>query len=325
MTYEIAERKAVPMVIALAGTSGSGKTYSALLMAAGIAGESGKVGFIDTELGRGSMYADDPDIITAMPNGKYFIKNLTEPFSPKKYSAAIKEAIEAKVDVLVIDSATHWWEGSGGCQDIAENNKLGGMPNWAMAKMEHKKLMNLLMQCPMHIIFCLRAREKSKPVKVTDKNGNAKIEIVNEGLQPIHEKNFMFEMTLSMMFSEENPGKPTITKCPKPLLPLFAGKQNLITKEIGKKLKDWSAGGASIDMQIRNLKREFRDVASMGSHTLQSMFDRLKKEDESTLKVVWTPDFAEEIKGLAKEADILVAQQIEEETQNLEPKKLFED
>lgn len=301
MTFEVAKREAVPLMIALAGTSGSGKTYSALLMAAGIAGD-GKVGLIDTEAGRGSMYADDPDIINAMPDGKYYVEKLTEPFTPEKYANAIRGAIKAGIKVLVIDSATHEWEGFGGCQDIAENNKLRGMPNWAMAKMHHKKLMNLLTQCPMHIIFCLRAREKSKPVKNPD---TGKTEIVEFGMQPIQEKNFMYEMTLSMMLKDDAPGKPILTKCPKPLLHLFTGDQAIITKDVGKKLCAWSEGGEAVDMKLRNLKRECREAAMSGSISLDNFFKGLGQEDKQLIAKFTNKEFQTEVRSLAEDADNL--------------------
>lgn len=315
MTIREAKRQAIPLLIAIAGTSGSGKTYSALSMAAGLAG-GGKVGFLDSELGRGSMYADDEELMSLMPENKYNISDITEPFTPAKYVRSIKEFIDFGCKVLVIDSISHAWDGYGGCQDIAENNKLRGMPNWALAKMEHKKMMNVLTQCPMHIIFCLRAREKTKPMK----NDQGKIEMVECGLSPIQEKNFMYEMTLSMMLDSEMPGKPKITKCPKPLLSLFVGEQALITKEIGEKLKNWSDGGESIDAQLRNLKREFRDAASLGSSFLQSLHSRIKEENGDLLKKVWTTDFAEEVKNLAKDSDSLNSDHEEEE-----PKKLFKE
>jgi hypothetical protein len=317
MTFQVAKREAVPMMLALAGTSGSGKTYSALLVAAGIAGESGKVGFIDTEAGRGSMYADDPDIIAAMPGGQYYIQRLTEPFTPDKYTKAIKEAIAAGITVLVVDSASHEWEGFGGCQDIAENNKLRGMPNWAKAKMEHKKLMNSLTQCPMHIVFCLRAREKTKPVKGSD----GKVEMVQMGMQPIQEKNFMYEMTLSMLLEDSAPGKPIITKCPKPLLHLFTGEQAIITKDIGEKLKAWADGGASVDMVLRNLKRECREAAMFGSERLDKFFKDMDKSDKALLAKLTDAEFQTEVRSLATEADAVNSEGNDEE----QPTKLFNE
>jgi len=313
--FEVAKRESVPLMVALAGTSGSGKTYSALLMAAGIAGENGKVGFIDTEAGRGSMYADDPDIINAMPNGQYFIQKLTEPFTPQKYADAIRAAIKADINVLVIDSASHEWEGFGGCQDIAENNKLRGMPNWAKAKMEHKRLINMLTQCPMHIIFCLRAREKTRPMK----NDKGKVEMVEMGMQPIQEKNFMYEMTFSMLLEDQAPGKPIITKCPKPLVHLFTGEQAIITKDVGQKLKAWAEGGVSVDMKLRNLKRECRGAAMNGSTALDGFFKRLSKDDKGIVAKLTDKEFQNEVRSLAQEADRIEADNEEQ------PTKLFEE
>lgn len=316
MTYEVAKREAVPLMLALAGTSGSGKTYSALLMAAGVAGKDGKVGFIDTEAGRGSMYADDPDIIAAMPDGKYYIQRLTEPFTPEKYRNAIADAVKAGVTALVVDSASHEWEGFGGCCDIAENNKLRGLPNWAKAKLEHKRLMNSLTQCPMHVIFCLRAREKTKPTKGDD----GKIEMVEMGMQPIQEKNFMYEMTLSMMLHESAPGKPIITKCPKPLMHLFTGDQALITKAVGEKLKAWADGGESVDMRLRNLKRDCRDAAMMGNAQLDRHFKFMDKSDKELLTKLTNAEFQAEVRALAAEADSAAAQEEPEQ-----PTKLFDN
>lgn len=317
MPFQEAKREAVPLMISLAGPSGSGKTYSAMKLAAGIAGPTGKVGFIDTEAGRGSMYADDPDIISIMPGGKYFIQSLTEPFTPKKYQANIREAINEGMSVLVIDSASHEWEGFGGCQDIAENNKLRGMPNWAMAKMEHKKLMNMLTQCPMHVIFCLRAREKSKPVKNPE---TGKTEILECGMQPIQEKNFMYEMTLSMLLDADAPGKPIITKCPKPLRHLFTGDEAIITEDIGVKLREWSEGGNAVDMKLRNLMRECREAAMQGSIKMEDFFRSITNGDKGLLRKLTTQEFQEEVRSLATEADNIMAG---DETNHEPTTKLF--
>src|SRR5262245_5085176 len=100
--------------------------------------------------------------------------------------------------------------------------------------MEHKRMMNRLLASDMHVIFCLRAGEKVKFVKVM-KDGREKEEIVPIGLQAIQEKNFVFEMTLSLLLDEKTHA-PEVTKCPEPL-PLFQSKQPLITKEMGVKLR----------------------------------------------------------------------------------------
>lgn len=295
MQIKKAKRQAVPMLISIASPSGYGKTYSALLMASGLVGDNGKVGFIDTEKGRGSMYADDADLLSSLPQG-YDVIEVEEPFTPEKYIEAIRAFKD--YDVIVIDSGTHEWEGSGGCQDIAENNKLRSLPNWAKAKMEHKKFMNCLTQASQHIIVCLRAREKTKPEKI-----NGKIEMVECGIQPVCEKNFMFEMTLSMMLAENH--KPILTKCPKPLKPLFEGEQAIITKALGEKLKAWSEGGELIDKELRGLKESLKSKSMLGYKIYSDFAAKLTEKEKELLKNGVDRSFWSECKYLYEEADAI--------------------
>jgi hypothetical protein len=278
MTFTItpAKRKAVPMLISLSGVSGSGKTYSALLLAAGLAGK-GPVGFLDTENGRGSMYADSPGIMAALSDG-YEIAEMKEPFTPSRYSEAVEAFEEHGCKVLVIDSMTHEWEGHGGCSDLAENNKLKGTPNWILAKREHKRMMNHLLASGMHLIFCLRAREKIKVAR----EEKGKEQFIPIGLQPIQEKNFTFEMTLSLLL-EEGTHRPIVTKCPEPLLPLFVGEQPLVTKEMGRKLRAWAEGGAPAVEDPETLFRQGVEYAAQGTAAYVEFWDTLTGKQRSIL------------------------------------------
>lgn len=249
MQFMKAVRKASPMLISVSGVSGSGKTYGSLLLAAGIAGPSGRVGFIDTENGRGSMYADEPGIMAALPNG-YEIAQLDAPYSPDRYIEAIEAAEKAGMNVLVIDSATHEWEGIGGCAEIAETKKMRGMPNWSLAKMLHKRFMNHCLSTNMHLIFCLRAREKTRIVKNA---ATGKEEFVNDGVQPICEKNFVFEQTVSLMVDEKT-HFATPVKVPKPLVNLFPGAK-MLTKEDGERIRQWNETGSALNPFEQLLKR----------------------------------------------------------------------
>ncbi|MCE9567457.1 MAG: ATP-binding protein [Planctomycetes bacterium] len=289
-----AVRKSVPMLISLAGVSGSGKTYSALLLAAGLAG-NGKVGFLDTENGRGSMYADSPGIQAALPQG-YQIAEMREPFAPSRYTDAVMAFQDAGCRVLVIDSMTHEWEGYGGCSDIAENNKLRGMPNWAKAKTEHKRMMNHLLACQMHVVFCLRARDKVKIAKVM-KDGREREEVIPIGLQPIQEKNFTFEMTLSLML-DEHTHRPTVTKCPEPLLSLFQGDQPLITKKMGENLRAWSEAAPAPKADPKALADQALAYAGQGTAAYQDFWKTLTGTQQKELL-----SRHEEFKELGRMAD----------------------
>ena len=181
-----AERSGSRIVIGISGQSGSGKTLTALKMARGMVDKPEEIGFLDSENGRGRLYSGELD-------GPFMHADLYAPFSPARYRQAIEEFQEAGVKVLVIDSGSHEWEGEGGCNDIAEQPLLQGkaMADWKRAKSEHKKFMSALLQSNMHIIVCLRAREK------TSFKNPKKPESL--GLHAVCEKDFMFEMTVSMM------------------------------------------------------------------------------------------------------------------------------
>lgn len=257
-------------IIGIAGVSGSGKTYTALQLARGMVSKSSEIGFLDTENKRGSLYADILD-------GPFMIGDLYPPFSPKRYAEAIKEFQESGVKVLVIDSVSHEWEGEGGCDDIANLSLESGkkMANWIGAKREHKSFMNTLLQCNMHIICCLRAREKtdfknpSKPVSL--------------GIQPVCEKNFMFEMTASMLMHDEGK-KQTFLKIPSFLKEAFGDGKNYINQETGKKVMQWIDEGEKEDPEVTRIKSELLMTCEMGVTGLLALWNTLTPEMQTKMK-----------------------------------------
>jgi hypothetical protein len=269
-----AKRKAVPALISLSGTSGSGKTLSGLLMAAGLAG-SGKVGMIDAENGRGTLYEDDPLVRAALPGGYDYVP-ITPPYSPARYVEAIRAMEAAGVDVCLIDSTSHEWEGEGGCSDIAETKKLKGMPNWALAKREHKKFLAYCLSSRMHLIFCLRAREKTVIVK--DENG--KEQFVPKGIQPVAEKNFVFEMLLSLSFDDGTHHYQGV-KVPKMLAGIVKGGE-LITKAHGEAIRQWLEGGAVL-APGELLQKRARSAAECGMKEYSALFGALPADQKRIL------------------------------------------
>lgn len=269
-----AKRGESKAIIGIAGVSGSGKTYTALQIARGMVDKPSEIGFLDTENKRGSLYADILD-------GDFLIADLYPPFSPKRYSEAIKEFQEAGVKVLVIDSVSHEWEGEGGCDDIANLpiQQGGKMANWIGAKREHKGFMNVLLQCNMHIICCIRARDKVKIEKI-----NGRQEFVPIGLQPLCEKNFMFEMTASLMM--ENEGKSQkFLKLPSFLMGAFGNGQGYLGQQTGKDIMAWINTGEKQDPEVTRLKSEMQLACEQGMEALVKVWNtvptHLKKQLES--------------------------------------------
>lgn len=233
-TVETAVRQGARLLIQLSGVSGSGKTFSALQLAHGLAGgDASKIVGIDTENRRMSLNAD------CLPGGARFrIINFFAPFSPDRYIAAIDAAVDAGAEVIVIDSVTHEWESEGGCEWIANQTRF---PDWKRAKALHKRFMTHMLQSPAHIIACTRAREK---VDFTDPKNPRPL-----GIQPIQEKNFSFEATVSLMMHDQGL-RQDVLKCPADLQAVLGRGEGYITAADGAALRSWVDGGAPVDPEV---------------------------------------------------------------------------
>lgn len=299
---EEARREGARLVLGFGGISGGGKTATALQVAWGMANyDSKKVGFICTENRRGRLYSDA--LKDAQGNiHRFLIGDLQPPFSPARYIEAIQEFVKAGVEVLVIDSVSHEWEGQGGCEDIAHAPGRDGQtpknPRWNDAKREHKSFMNALLQSPVHVIVCLRAREKVKLVK-----NNGKTEYEPQGVLPIQEKNFTFELTASMMLW--NGGKARdVLKCPAELEPIFGRTGELVdgytdadgvqhtwlTADAGKRLREWVDGGNQVDESVKRARDSLQLVCEQGMEALKAAWGALPKKIQKAIGPNGCPD-----------------------------------
>lgn len=256
MSYDFrpAVRTRTSILIALAGTTGTGKTFTALKLATGLAGPTGRIAVIDTEAGRALHYADQ---------FRFDHLDIKPPFRPQTYRDAIVAAEEAGYDVIVIDSMSHEYEGEGGILEWADELLAGGEKspgNWKEPKAAHKRMMNRLVQCRAHLIFCLRAEEKMllEQVPQTNDDGSprmwkgkqsmktvvtpAKDRPVEERWQPICEKRFMYEMTVSFLLLPEKPGVGMAVKLQEQHRPFFPDGQR-IGEASGQGLGAWARGG----------------------------------------------------------------------------------
>lgn len=267
-----AVRAGSKIVLGISGQSGSGKTLTALYIARGMVDHAGEIGFLDTENGRGSLYANELD-------APFLIADLHYPFSPARYSQAIKEFQDAGVKVLVIDSTSHEWES--GCMEIAEApmitpnqyGKLSKMADWKKAKSEHKKFMTTLLQSDMHIISCIRAAEKTdfkdpkKPVSL--------------GIQPLCEKNFMFEMTASIMMFNEGMHQQHL-KIPKDLKPVFGDGNGYLGIDTGKGIAAWLNSG-DCDKELESWRNKMQLASNDGCEALKAAWLAMPQDAQTKL------------------------------------------
>lgn len=148
-----AEQAAIKMGIY--GPPGSGKTFTALLIAEGLATTSGKrVAYVDTERGTDFYCKAVPERKIhpeAFDFDALYTRAITEILS------SVRSLPEDEYGVIVLDSVTHIWEACiaayGGRQTSA-----GTIPMhaWGKIKKPYKDLMSILLSSPMHVIFCGR-------------------------------------------------------------------------------------------------------------------------------------------------------------------------
>lgn len=247
-TFRRGIRENVQLIIALAGGTGSGKTYTAMRLASGIAG--GKpFAVIDTEAGRAKHYAD----AFTFDHG-----DLAPPFRPSAYQDAILAADKAGYPVIVVDSMSHEHAGEGGLLDWhdAELDRMAGddwkkreacnMAAWIKPKGEHKRMMQRLLQIRAQLILCFRAEEKIEMTRGDD--GKMKILPKKtatglDGWVPICEKNLPFEATASFLLLAQRPGIPLPIKLQEQHRALFP-LDKPITEEAGRLIAQWAAGAA---------------------------------------------------------------------------------
>ncbi len=242
--FRPAKRENVPLLIGLAGGTGSGKTYSAMLLAKGLSGGQ-RFAVIDTENGRARHYAD---------TFEFDVADLAEPFRPDRYADATEAADKAGYPVIVVDSMSHEHAGHGGLLDWHEEEfqRMGGrdavkMTAWIKPKLAHKAMVSRLLQVKAHVILCFRAEEKVEVIDDPDKPGKKKIVPKRtitglDGWVPISEKNLPYELTLSFLLTADKPGVPRPIKLQeqhRAMVPLDAP----IGEAAGSAFAAWAAGG----------------------------------------------------------------------------------
>lgn len=215
-----AMKKETRLRLAIAGPAGSGKTYSSLLIASGLANWN-KICVIDTERGSSNCYAD---------LGPYYVAELEPPFSPAKYISAIKEAEQAGMEVIIIDSLSHAWAGEGGVLDIhgqaADKNK-NSFTAWREVTPLHNRLVDTILQSKAHIIVTLRTKTEYVIDEVSKK-------IRKVGLAPIQRDGLEYEFTI---FGDLSPTH--LLTVSKDRTGLFQDQSFQPDPEMGRKIKTW--------------------------------------------------------------------------------------
>lgn len=235
-----AQRSKVSPKVGFGASSGAGKTYSALRLAYGYCGDWSKICLIDSEGGRGELYANST--IKGVHIGEYDYIRLDPPFTPKRYIEAIKAAEnDPNIEVIIVDSLSHAWAGTGGILDMknafAQSDKENDFTAWRKVTPEHNTLVDSVLRSRCAVFMTLR----HKTEYVIEENSKGQKIPRKIGLAPVFRDGIEFEATVYFDLSQEHYANAT-----KDNTGLFDGQPQILTEENGKQLKAWFDSGAEV-------------------------------------------------------------------------------
>lgn len=243
MQFQKAERRKAKLRLGITGPSGSGKTWGALQVAKGI---GGKIAVIDTERGSASLYTHLVD---------FDVLELTPPYTPERFIEAVKSAEAAGYDVCIIDSASHEWNGVGGCLELvdqiaAARYKGNSWSAWNDITPRHRAFLDAMLRADMHIIATMRSKTETAQ---TEENGRKKV--VKLGMKSEQRDGVEYEFTTVLDLTHD--GHYALAS--KDRTGLFAGDPQRLSPEIGAEMLAWLESGqeplpTAAEFAIRALK-----------------------------------------------------------------------
>jgi hypothetical protein len=191
-TFTKATKSSAKLRAALFGPSGTGKTFTALRIAAGL---GGAIAVIDTERGSASKYAD---------RFAFDVLDLEHAGIPN-YQGAIAAAAQAAYPVLVIDSLSHGWQ-----ELLQEIDRLAAAKYrgntwsaWSEGTPKQRALVEAILTYPGHVIATMR----SKTEWSIEADGKGKQKPVRVGLAPEQGKGIEYEFDLLLELSPDHIGR----------------------------------------------------------------------------------------------------------------------
>ena len=270
MQLNRAERKNVKIKLGLQGSSGSGKTMSALLLAYGLTNDWSKIAIIDTENHSAELYSH---------LGAYNVLNLEPPFSPERYKEAIEVCKKAQMEVIIIDSISMEWD-----YILEQHSQLAGnsYTNWSKFTPRHHSFVQSILQANAHVICTMRAKQD---YVLNEKNGKFVPEKV--GLKSIQRDGLDYELTIVFEIDIKHNAVAT-----KDRTELFSGKTEFkISSETGNEISEWCKKGILIEPDYQpfidacETVDELRDLYLNSTEKIQSKYRNQFNQKKYLLQV----------------------------------------
>lgn len=187
-----ATRENALLRMAITGVTGGGKTYTAIGLATYLIGGTERdpsmkkhIAVIDSERGSAALYA----------KGRpwHFSHLRLERFEPETYVKAIKAAEEQGFEVIVIDSLSHEWAGTGGALEQVDKSAKGGntFVAWGGVTKRHNAVIDAIMGSSVHVIATMRSK---MAYEQSEKNGKKTVEKL--GLAVVQRDGIEYEFSI---------------------------------------------------------------------------------------------------------------------------------
>lgn len=249
-----ATRKKAKIRLGLSAVSGGGKTVSALLIAYGMVGDWDKIAVIDTESESADLYANH-----TLPNGtrigEFLVRPLSSPYTPERYIEAIKECEQAGIEVIIVDSITHEWDGKGGCLELVDqiaqgSNSKNSYVAWGKVTPRHQAFIESMLNSKAHIITTVRRKQDYEMTK----DDRGKLQVEKAGLREVTRDGWEYELTANLQLDTAH-----LARASKDRTGLFMDKPEFVPSiDTGKMIADWCEMGvdpkAEVEQAIKNLE-----------------------------------------------------------------------
>ncbi|MBN7816795.1 AAA family ATPase [Algoriphagus pacificus] len=232
MELRLSNRSQARIRIGVQGTSGSGKTYSSLLLAFGLCKDWKKIAVIDSENQSADLYSH---------LGEYNVITLKPPYTPERYIEAIDLSQKSSMDVIIIDSLSHEWEGEGGILESHAQMAGNSFTNWSKITPRHNALIQKILNSPAHVIATIRSKQD---YIITDKNGKSVPEKV--GMKGIQRDGLEYDFTIMLELDIYHNAK--VSKDRTQLFNINAPFK--INQDTGELIAKWCVEGAATKASI---------------------------------------------------------------------------
>lgn len=241
--FRKAKAEQASLKIGIYGPAGSGKTFTALLLAEGLAAATGKrVAYVDTERGT-DFYCKAVPSRAVHPEAFNFDALYSRSIS--EIAQSVRSLDPGEYGVVVLDSITHVWEAAIAAYS-GRLTSVGSIPMhaWGKIKKPYKDLMAYMLSSPMHVIICGRQGTEYATDEETEELKAVGLKMKAEGETP-YEPHILLrmeaikptktgEVALIVAYAEKDRtgvlagrtfANPSFETLAKPLLHLLGGHQ----------------------------------------------------------------------------------------------------